>query len=1202
MRVLLAKERILKLIQDWDEKQIKSWSLPELLLQLSNDSQIIDEMLKQREEKCIEREQAAKMVVQIEQEEHAAKSFTLYFNSPMIDNEEVLLARENEWKPYKPFYKQYQPKEIQELISKLLGDVRNINDELSDYTNSSSWNRPIFYDNDEHSREYLEKSSKAFTPVLPTEEPEYSVRMGDEHFSTILETESDELIKSSVENLVPIPSEYEVTFDNESGCDVPVNDESSPIFTTFSNPLFDCNDDFTSSDDESLSNEDVSMENFKIYLNPLFDDEEIISNKIDPHYFNAESNLIESLPNRDTLFDSSPKFDYLEEFSGELMPTSIINEERIKRDNEEYISLMEKLLTINSFPRPLENFHAITIIETLPTSPIPVEDSDSLREEIDIFTGTDDLMPSDIESGDYDSEGDINFLKDLLSNDSIPLPKNESSNFDHHDDPSFPRPPPKPPDVEVFFDFEPNSGELISAVMNNINEINKDECFDPGGGMDIAKITRKEPKTGQNGQKRTREWKEYTRTGIFQAKSTKVNIGQPWVKGNNVAAYTQRFQELALMCTKFLVDETEKVDKYISGLPDNIHGNVMSARPKTLDETIELANDLMDQKLRTYVERQNDNKRKTDDSSRNSQQQQPHKKQNVARAYTAGPGEKKVYTGDLPLCTKCNYHHTRQCAPKCEKCKRYGHTTTDCRVNTNKNNNNNNNKNQKSRACYECGNTGHIKRNFPKLKNRGDGNENDVTQGRAYVLGGRDASPDSNVITAVAPVARAPSRFPPSKMKELAKQVQELPDKGFKRPNSSPWEAPVLFVKKKDGSFRMCIDYRKLNKLTLRVTSLFWQALHKALGTRLDISKAYHPETDGQSERTIQTLEDMLRACIIDFRKSWDRHLPLVEFSYNNSYHTSIKAAPFEELYGRKCRSPDLRRSRPIKELRRLKALELPQQLSRVYNTFHVSNLKKCLSDESLAIPLDELRIDDKLHFVEEPTEIMDCEIKQLNKSRIPIIKVHEPKDDDEDPEEDPNKENELEDEDSDETEPFKEDETAVTPPPPRHHGARISAAIIRRRDDIPEVDMLPWRRFVFTAPPPGCDIAKSSAAAARAPRIQYDFVDTIEVGHGLIRSLIYDTKTISRAADRAEDVGYVRALQATERRMMKSIEEVNLRTDRRDIRLEIDVVRGQRTAYETELQERQSADDLAVTQMMRIHTLEARAGIDTVEDADSSC
>nr|GEY07588.1 hypothetical protein [Tanacetum cinerariifolium] len=116
------------------------------------------------------------------------------------------------------------------------------------------------------------------------------------------------------------------------------------------------------------------------------------------------------------------------------------------------------------------------------------------------------------------------------------------------------------------------------------------------------------------------------------------------VRKNDVAIYTQRFQELALMCTKFLVDETAKIDKYIGGLLDNIHGNVMYARPKTLDFAIKLANDLMDQKLHTYAERQNENKRKADDSSRNNQQQ-PHKKKNIARAYTSGPGEKKVYTG-----------------------------------------------------------------------------------------------------------------------------------------------------------------------------------------------------------------------------------------------------------------------------------------------------------------------------------------------------------------------------------------------------------------------------------------------------------------------------------------------------------------------------------------------------------------------------
>ncbi|KAD5508133.1 hypothetical protein E3N88_15836 [Mikania micrantha] len=228
-----------------------------------------------------------------------------------------------------------------------------------------------------------------------------------------------------------------------------------------------------------------------------------------------------------------------------------------------------------------------------------------------------------------------------------------------------------------------------------------------------------------------------------------------------------------------------------------------------------------------------------------------------------------------------------------------------------------------------------------------------------------------------------------------------------------------------------------------RFTSHFWKSVHKALGTRLDMSTAYHPQTDGQSERTIQTLEDMLRACVIDFGNSWETHLPLVEFSYNNSYHTSIQAAPFEALYGRKCRSPicwaevgDSQLTGPelvhettekIVQIRKRMAaardrqksyadkrrkplefqvgdkvllkitkrigpvayeLNLPVELSSVHNVFHISNLKKCLSDETLVIPFEEIQIVEQLNFIDEPVEIMDRETKKLKLSKIPIVKV----------------------------------------------------------------------------------------------------------------------------------------------------------------------------------------------------------------------
>ncbi|GJU88323.1 putative reverse transcriptase domain-containing protein [Tanacetum coccineum] len=322
------------------------------------------------------------------------------------------------------------------------------------------------------------------------------------------------------------------------------------------------------------------------------------------------------------------------------------------------------------------------------------------------------------------------------------------------------------------------------------------------------------------------------------------------VKGTNVIGYNQRFQELALWCVRMFPGESDKIERYVGRLPDMIHGNIVASKPKTMQEAVEMATELMDKKVITMAERQAENKRKIENTSRNNQsQQQQNKREHWQGLYCRDWG---TGTGQKP-------------------------------------------------TCFECGVQGHFRRECPKLKNnKNHGNQvgNDRAPAKVYVVGHAGTNPDSNTMTAhvttkevedksekkrledvpivqnfpevfpedlpglpltrqvefqidlipgAAPVARAPYRLAHYKMKELSEKLKELSDKGFIRPSSSPWGALVLFVKKKDGSFRMCIDYWELNKLTVknryplpRIDDLFDQLQGSSVYSKIDLRSGYH--------------------------------------------------------------------------------------------------------------------------------------------------------------------------------------------------------------------------------------------------------------------------------------------------------------------------------------------------------------------------
>nr|GEV61964.1 hypothetical protein [Tanacetum cinerariifolium] len=367
-----------------------------------------------------------------------------FFETPNV----LLLAWDRVFKIKDAFgNKQYKPKDIQELFRKLFNDVQNVHEELAEYINTSGWNRPAFYNNGDDGDE---DCTIAITPdFLITD----SLIMGDEHLDAIPEKESNEFIKSSVEDLVLNPSD-----DDESSHEEVIHEMS---FKTYSNPLFDLDEEIISSEFNPIHNKDLDS-------TPKND------------RFDTESYLLESLINRDTLMASSLKIDsLLAEFVGELIflksiPSGI---DEADYDPEKDIHLVERLLYDNSSPHPPEEFvsnNSDTEIKYFSPSPIPIKDSDSLMEEIHLSFTPDDPLPPGIKYNDYDSKRDIIILEELLDSYSLSLPVIESCHFDI---PSFSRPPAKPPDgntgilnIKMMGDNSkqkvPIPGLMITLVLN----------------------------------------------------------------------------------------------------------------------------------------------------------------------------------------------------------------------------------------------------------------------------------------------------------------------------------------------------------------------------------------------------------------------------------------------------------------------------------------------------------------------------------------------------------------------------------------------------------------------------------------------------------------------------------------------------------------------------------------------------------------
>ncbi|GJZ58159.1 reverse transcriptase domain-containing protein [Tanacetum coccineum] len=502
----------------------------------------------------------------------------------------------------------------------------------------------------------------------------------------------------------------------------------------------------------------------------------------------------------------------------------------------------------------------------------------------------------------------------------------------------------------------------------------------------------------------------------------------------------REFQELTVLCPNMVPNNEKLLEAFIGGLPRSIEGNVTASKPQTLEEAINIAQRLMDQVTKhTPMQVSSDNKRKFDDrrtfnnSSRsnnnyrntnNRYNNRQNRRQEAGRAYAVTPSENSRYAGDLPLCKRCNFHHTGPCTGKCNICNKVGHLSKNCR---NKKPATGSNQLPVTVVCHACGEKGHYTNQCRKT--------NINAQGRAYMLRDKNAQQDPNVVTVMEkksdekglediPVVKEfPDVFPEDLpglplVRQVEFQIDLIPE-------AAPIHI-VQFLGHLIDSQGVHVDPAKIEAIknwTSPTTPIevrqflglagYYQRFIE--GTQLDISIAYHPETDGQSERTIQTLKDMLRACVIDFGKGWDKHLPLVEFSYNNKIiqettekivqirqrlqaardrqrsYANIRRKPLEFQVGDRVMLKVSPRKgifrfgkrgklnpRYIGPFKFLNGIGPSGQTTRasgrslVVSTNDLSLFlisRSAYHDEPLIIPMKDLQLDDKLNYVDEPVE-----------------------------------------------------------------------------------------------------------------------------------------------------------------------------------------------------------------------------------------